>query len=73
MPEIMNVIPVHLKEPGTLPPVAKADSESIPRELGDYVTPPPKTVIAVAVQYREAKKGRPMSYELPGRDGQDLT
>ena len=43
-------------------------AESDLNELTDYITPPPKNVLVVAVRYSEAKKGMPMPYDLPAAD-----
>ena len=69
MPEPANSVPLGIagagKPPAVAPPVG---DESIPDDVLDYVTPPPKKVSTVAVRYGEARKGSPMSYDLPGAD-----
>ena len=45
-----------------------AGGESMPIDVVDYLTPPPKKGIAVAVQYGEARKGAPLPYDLAGAD-----
>jgi hypothetical protein len=69
MPEPANSAPFGIKEAGTAPAVVPVAGDGPPpNDLADYVTPPPKKVIAVAVRYGEARKGAPMPYELPGAD-----
>ena len=69
MPEPANSVPLGLEEAGKPPAVAPAaGDEPTPNDLADYVTPPPKTVFAVAVRYGEARKGAPLPYDLAGAD-----
>jgi hypothetical protein len=65
MPDLANPVPLRIEEAGTSPAVApSAGAESIPNDMVDYITPPPKNVIVVTVRYSEAKKGTPMPYDL---------
>jgi len=66
MPDLANPVTLRVEEAGVCPPSAGA--ESIPNDLMDYVTPPPKNVLVVAVRYGEAKKGTPMPYDLADAD-----
>lgn len=68
MPEPANSVPLGLEGAAKAPAVAPAADESAANDLTDYVTPPPKKVIAVAVRYGEARKGAPMPYDLAGTD-----
>jgi hypothetical protein len=68
MPEPTNSVPLGLEGAGKAPAVAAAGDEPTPTDLADYVTPPPKKVIAVAVRYGEARKGAPLPYDLAGTD-----
>jgi hypothetical protein len=69
MPDLANPFPFGIEEAGTSPAVASsARAESIPNDMVDYVTPPPKKVIVVTVRYSEAKKGTPMPYDLAAAD-----
>jgi hypothetical protein len=68
MPEPANSVPVDIAGPGKAPAVAPAGEESAPDDLTDYVTPPPKKVIAVTVLYGKARKGAAMPYDLAGTD-----
>ncbi|HBI42530.1 MAG TPA: hypothetical protein DDY78_06685 [Planctomycetales bacterium] len=68
MPDLANPVPLRIEEAGTSPAVAPAGAESISNDLIDYITPPPKNVIVVDVRYSEAKKGKPMPYDLTDAD-----
>ena len=69
MPNLANPFPLGIEEAGTSPAVAPpAGAESIPNDMVDYITPPPKNVIVVDVRYSEAKKGAPMPYDLADAD-----
>jgi hypothetical protein len=68
MPEPANSVPFRFEEAGKPPAVASAGDEPTSNDLADYVTPPPKKVIAVAVRYCEARKGAPLPYDLAGVD-----
>lgn len=64
MPEPANSVPLGIAGAGKAP----AGDESAPDDLTDYVTPPPKKVIAVTVQYGKARMGAPLPYDLAGAD-----
>jgi hypothetical protein len=69
MPEPANSVPLGIVDTGQSPAVAPpAGDEPAPDDLADYVTPPPKKVIAVAVRYGEARKGTPLPYDLADTD-----
>jgi hypothetical protein len=69
MPDLANPVSPSVQEAGASPAVApSAGAESIPNELMDYVTPPPKNVLVVTVRYGEAKKRTPMPYDLAASD-----
>ena len=68
MPDLTNPVPLRLKESGPMPAPQPSEAESDLNELTDYITPPPKNVLVVAVRYSEAKKGVPMPYDLPAAD-----
>jgi hypothetical protein len=65
MSELANSAPLGLEKAGKSPVVAPAiEAASMPQEIADYVTPPPKKRIVVAVRYCQATKGEPMPYDL---------
>ena len=64
MPELANSASHDLVEASRAAAVAPAGDDPAPRDLADYVTPPPKIVIAVAVRYGEVRKGVPLPYDL---------
>jgi hypothetical protein len=70
MSDLTNAVSLGLEQVGKLPVAAPAGDESIPNDIADYVTPPPKKVIVVEVRYSEAKKGAPMPYDLA--DGHEV-
>jgi hypothetical protein len=56
-------------EAGQPPAVAPAEGdESTAADVVDYVTPPPKRLIVVAVRYGDVRKGAPLPYDLAGAD-----
>jgi len=69
MPDLANPVPLRVEDAGISPAVAPlAKTESIPNDVVSYITPPPKKVVVVAVQYSEAQKGTPMPYDLAAAD-----
>jgi hypothetical protein len=69
MADLAKAVPFRLDDVGKPPVTAPvAESELTPNDIADYVTPPPKKVIVVAVRYCEAIKGAPMPYDLPDAD-----
>jgi hypothetical protein len=68
MPDLTSALALDLEESGITPPVSLAtESELIP-DVVDYIAPPPKKVMVVAVCYGEAIKGAPLPYDLPEAD-----
>jgi hypothetical protein len=70
MPEFANPVPLGLEEAGRSPPAAPVAEEPIREDLLDYVTPPPRKVITVAVRYGEVRKGLPLPYDLAEVDAE---
>lgn len=69
MSELADSVPPGHEETGRLPAVAPAaGDESTPNGTVDYITPPSKKVIAVAVRYCRPTKGTPMPYDLAAAD-----
>ncbi len=69
MPELASsVLPKLGGEGGSQAGAPAAAAEPTPEGAVEYVTPPPKRVITVAVRYSEARKGVPMPYDLAAAD-----